>query len=223
MSGEAWVTARLWFRKTGRARYISHLDLNRCMARAMHKAHIPLWYTEGFNPHPFLTFALPLSLGIDGVRESMDIRLTEEMDTAALINAVNEGLPPDIRVYDRTEPVMKPGKIAAAEFRFTLEPEQGTAEEVERALRELLSQETILVRKKTKSGMKDIDIRPDLDIRDLKTEGGQVTFTAMLPAGSTRNVNPHLLLTALQNEKQCPVYAAVTREGLFDGDGNPFA
>ena len=66
---------RVWFSKTGTARYISHLDLNRCMSRAFHKAKLPLWYTEGFNPHVFLTFAAPLSLGFEGRHESMDIRL----------------------------------------------------------------------------------------------------------------------------------------------------
>ena len=76
---------RVWFSKTGTARYISHLDLNRCMSRAFHKAKLPLWYTEGFNPHVFLTFAAPLSLGFEGRRESMDIRLIEEMPYAELI------------------------------------------------------------------------------------------------------------------------------------------
>ena len=222
MSGEPWITARLWFKKTGRARYISHLDLNRCMARAMHKAHIPLWYTEGFNPHPFLTFALPLSLGIDGVRESMDIRLTEEMDTKELLDSVNAGLPPDIRLFDRTEPKMKPGKIAYAGFEFALEPEQGTAQDVREALEALLSQETIFVKKKSKSGIKEIDIKPFLDIRDLREEDGKLRFFAMLPAGSTQNVNPHLLLDALQNDQNCAVYASITRVDLYDSEGERF-
>ena len=49
------------------------------MSRAFHKAKLPLWYTEGFNPHVFLTFAAPLSLGFEGRHESMDIRLIEDM------------------------------------------------------------------------------------------------------------------------------------------------
>ena len=119
MSVENWVTVRVWFTKTGRAKYISHLDLNRCMTRAVQHAKIPLWYTEGFNPHPFLTFALPLSLGIDGVRESMDLRLVEEISKEELIRTVNEGLPEDIRLFDVTAPTMKPGKIAYGDYCLT--------------------------------------------------------------------------------------------------------
>ncbi|MBQ9964192.1 MAG: DUF2344 domain-containing protein, partial [Clostridia bacterium] len=57
---------RITFSKTGSARYISHLDLNRTMTRAVRRAGLPIWYTEGFNRHPYLTFAAPLSLGYEG-------------------------------------------------------------------------------------------------------------------------------------------------------------
>ena len=76
---------RIWFRKEGSVRYISHLDLTRCISRAFHKAKIPLWYTQGFTPRAYLVFALPLSLGIRGERESMDIRLEEEIPEEELI------------------------------------------------------------------------------------------------------------------------------------------
>ena len=57
------VDVRLWFQKCGDARYISHLDLSRCMQRALKRSGLPIWYTEGFNPHAYVTFALPLSMG----------------------------------------------------------------------------------------------------------------------------------------------------------------
>ena len=60
---------RVWFHKTGPIRYISHLDLMRTMTRAIRRSGIDLWYTEGFNPHPYMTFALPLSLGMQSVCE----------------------------------------------------------------------------------------------------------------------------------------------------------
>ena len=69
---------RVWFKKEGTAKYISHLDLNRNMLRIIHMAKLPIWYTEGFNPHPFITFALPLSLGFSGLRESMDFKLLDD-------------------------------------------------------------------------------------------------------------------------------------------------
>ena len=70
-----FTTVRIFFSKSGRARYISHLDLNRTMTRAVRRAGLPIWYTEGFSRHPYLTFAAPLSLGFEGERETMDLRL----------------------------------------------------------------------------------------------------------------------------------------------------
>jgi radical SAM-linked protein len=218
-----WITVRVWFTKTGRARYISHLDLNRCMTRAVQKAKIPLWYTEGFNPHPFLTFALPLSLGIDGVRESMDIRLIASIPKEEMIEKINAGLPSDIRVFDVTEPKQKPGKIHSAAFTITMEPEQGTPEQGAEALEQLLARESIIVPKKTKSGIKDVDIKPFLDLRSLNVEERAVVTQWLLPAGSTQNVNPHLIFDALSRYQNARFYVSIVRTNLFDQDGEVFA
>ena len=79
---------RLRFSKTGRLKYISHLDINRAMSRALKRAGIPLWYTEGFNPHPYMSFSLPLSLGVESLCESVDLRITGEItNKEILINA----------------------------------------------------------------------------------------------------------------------------------------
>jgi radical SAM-linked protein len=59
--------------KKGRAKYTSHLDMQRCMMRAVRRARIELWYTEGFNPHPYVTFALPLPLGVESDGEPVDM------------------------------------------------------------------------------------------------------------------------------------------------------
>lgn len=73
-----WTEARIWFQKTGRVKFISHLDLTRCFARAFTRARIPLWYTEGFNPRPYMNFSMPLTLGVEGMREAVDIRMQGE-------------------------------------------------------------------------------------------------------------------------------------------------
>ena len=59
-------TVRVWFRKAGAAKYISHLDLTHCMGRALKLSRLPVWYTEGFNPRIYMTYAMPLSLGVAG-------------------------------------------------------------------------------------------------------------------------------------------------------------
>ena len=112
-------TVRVWFEKKDTARYISHLDLNRCMSRAFHKTKLPLWYTQGFHPHVFLTITMPLSLGMIGLRESMDIRLTEEMAGEEIIRRLNTALPLDIHVFDVTEPVMKAKDVPGLPMRLS--------------------------------------------------------------------------------------------------------
>ena len=97
-------TVRIWFRKIGTAKYISHLDLNRCMARAMRRAAIPAWVTEGFNPHLFLTFALPLSLGQEGLDESMDIKLADDAEIDDIPAKLNATLPAGSRRRECTPP-----------------------------------------------------------------------------------------------------------------------
>ena len=71
---------RLFFTKLDRAKYISHLDMNRCMSRALKRSGLPVWYTGGFNPHMYLTFPLPLSLGCESVYECVDLKMTQKVD-----------------------------------------------------------------------------------------------------------------------------------------------
>ena len=84
---------RIFFSKTGRARYISHLDLNRCMQRALKRSGLPVVYTQGFNPHIRNTFALPLSLGYEGETETMDFRLEPELPLEEVARRLRESLP----------------------------------------------------------------------------------------------------------------------------------
>ena len=156
---------RIWFTKDDECKYISHLDLNRVMSRALHKSRLNIWHTEGFNPHPFLTFALPLSLGFRGVKENMDIRLLDdEYDKQTVIEALNSCLPTGIRVYDVTEPVMKPGEIAQGEFEVTLSDDETDTQLLKDQFENMILQDQIMIMKKTKKGMKQIDIKPHISI-----------------------------------------------------------
>ena len=91
---------RLRFSKTGRLKYISHLDINRAMSRALKRAGIPLWYTEGFNPHPYMSFSLPLSLGVESLCESVDLRITGEITNKEIKDRLNSVLPEDLKIVD---------------------------------------------------------------------------------------------------------------------------
>ena len=74
-----FIDYRVFYTKTGRLKYISHLDVNRLMQRALKRSGLPVWYSEGFNPHIYITFALPLALGLESRYEIMDFRLTANL------------------------------------------------------------------------------------------------------------------------------------------------
>lgn len=213
---------RVWFEKDGASRFISHLDLNRCMSRAIHRSGIPIWYTEGFNPHPFLTFALPLSLGVRGKQESMDLKLTEELPEKELIERLNACLPDGIRVYAVKEPVMKPGRISYALYELKLSAEGYSDEQVEEAVRTVLDMPEIMVSKKSKSGIKEVDLKENLCRFELARDRDGVRLGVTLPAGSVNNVNPQLLVEAIHQYKGLELYADITRKELYNEEVEPF-
>lgn len=215
---------RIWFKKDFECRYISHLDLNRCMLRALHKSHIPIWHTEGFNPHPFATFPLPLSLGFRGVNECMDVKLEdEEYSFEEIISSLNDCLPRGIRVFKVTEPVMKAGKIAFANFTLRISNDKTSSKLICNQINELLSQESIEIEKKTKKKtLKTVDIKPA--VKDYKVtemfDFAQLDIT--LSAGSTDNVNPNLLVSALFNKFNVEYDVDITRNELFNSEIEKF-
>ena len=71
-------SVRLFFKKNGPLKFVSHLDMNRVMIRLLRLSKVPVWYTEGFNRHPYITFALPLSLGFSSEYEVMDFRFDND-------------------------------------------------------------------------------------------------------------------------------------------------
>lgn len=190
---------RLFFTKTGFAKYISHLDLMRCMSRAVKRAGIPLWYTEGFNPHLFMTFARPLSLGQESLCEVVDVRLVGEMSFKEIQTRLNEALPKDITVVSVQKPVHKPSEIAFADYEVRLYCDNPSA--LKTYMETAFSKEQITVLKKAKQGRrkidKEIDIKPNVLQFDTATEEQAVKLQLRLTAGDKTNINPTLLLSAL--------------------------
>ncbi|MDD6175590.1 MAG: TIGR03936 family radical SAM-associated protein [Firmicutes bacterium] len=202
-------TVRIWFQKTGSAKYISHLDLSRCMARALRRAHVPAWYTEGFSPHLFVTFALPLSLGQEGERESMDIRLPEDYPIAQAAEALGKALPPGLCVLKASLPEQKPGDISAARFRMEF-----SGEDAVQTVRGLLERPELPVVKKTKKGEQQIDLQQWFSKAETGGDAGTVTLRLVLPAGSSESVNPALFAgLALQQSPKLQI--RIIRETLL--------
>ncbi len=214
---------RVWFKKDDECRYISHLDLNRVMIRAIQKSRLPVWHTEGFNVHPYITFALPLSLGFRGERESMDMRiLDDKLELSVIKEELNQCLPHGLYVFDVTEPVKKPGAIDSAKFKMRLYSDDISAKELYINLENLINSDEILVDKKTKKGIKKIDIKEYFkDLKAYDTDH-DVVVRVILPAGSTTNINPTLLINALNEKYNIEVYYDITRVDVYDAEGESF-
>ncbi len=214
---------RVWFRKDGECRYISHLDLNRCMLRALHKSRIPIWHTEGFHVHPYATFPLPLSLGFRGEKECMDIRLIGDISFEEIKDGLNTSLPTGIKIYDVTKPEMKAKVISFASFKIRATSDELSADEVFGCFSELLQKDEILVEKKTKKkGVREVDIKPYLDKIRFERNIGGVLIYVTLPAGSVTNINPLLIQKAFERLYNSEVYFDVTKTDMFDSDMNSF-
>lgn len=215
----ALKNVRIWFKKDYECRYISHLDLNRCMLRALHKSKIPIWHTEGFNPHPFATFPLPLSLGFRGINECMDVKLEDDDYSFEEIKQnLNACLPRGLRVFDVTEPIMKAGKIAFASFTVKLSGDRLRSSEICAALSELLSQDSIEIEKKSKKGMKTVDIKQGVKKYEIKEMFDYAVLDIILSAGSSDNVNPNLIVSALTDKTDVEYDVDITRNDLYNSD-----
>lgn len=190
------------------------------MLRALHKSRIPIWHTEGFNPHPFATFPLPLSLGFRGVNECMDIKLEDDdYFFGEIISNLNNCLPRGIRIFKVTEPIMKAGKIAFARFTIKIGDNRTSSKLICEQINDLLSQETIEIEKKTKRGtLKTVDIKHAVKNYEIKEMFDYSQLDITLSAGSTDNVNPNLLISSLFQKFDVEYEVDITRNELFNSD-----
>lgn len=200
-------------------KFVSHLDMNRFMSRAVRLARLPVWYTEGFNPHPYLTFALPLSLGFESDYEVMDLRLEQDDFTNRQVKeALSKVLNGDISIIEAADPVMKPGKIAYARFSIAFEPENTAGFQSD--LRSFLSLPSIQAEKTGKSG-KITTLELATKIREVEVIGeeGVVRLDLTLPAGSSDNLNPALLLETFRKFTGTDLpYHSIRRTALYNAE-----
>lgn len=209
-------TVRVVFSKEGRARFISHLDLTRTMTRVMRRTGIPIWYTEGFNRHPYLTFAAPLSLGYEGQHETMDLRLEADIAMEELVDRINAAMPEGLRAVSAAPAVCKPADLAWGDYRLTFDAPQG-------AIKDLLEQPEILVEKRTKKkAVKVLDIRPFFAACVLTADGEKTHMDVVLPCGSEQNVNPSLFLQALSQKNGREYHCRVLRRELMTANKTLF-
>jgi radical SAM-linked protein len=191
---------RLIFEKTGRARYISHLDLMRTFQRAFFRTGLPIWHTEGFNTHAFVSIALPLSVGFESCCEILEFRLNEDCDLTALPAQLNAALPEGIvalRCYEGTEATKK---LTYVNYEVTLGYQNGTPQTAAAELAALLAQESLVMRKKSKkakSGFTEVDLIPLMSDLQFDAQPNALVLTGLFRAQNP-GLNPDLMVSALR-------------------------
>lgn len=184
------------FEKSERLRHIGHLDIQRAVMRALRRSGLPVSYSKGFNPHILLTFASALSTGAAGRREIMDVQLDRDVTPEEFMAAMNGALPPEMQVSfakvldDRHVALM--AQVQAADYTMTILDEAAAAQLIA-ALPAFLAQESILTMRKTKSGMKETDIRPLL--LELRGEGN--VLHAVMTLTERLACKPNMLIEAM--------------------------
>jgi radical SAM-linked protein len=185
-------TYRAHFKKLGIAAYVSHLDVMRVFTRALRRAKIPVWYTQGFTKRPYLDFPFPLPLGVEGTDELMDFALTTEIeDTAVCVECINNYLPEGFEITQIETELADIADIEYAEYRLQL-PCHAKGADIEH----FLSQETIPAEKfSKKKGTIQIDLKPL--IKAATYCDNEKSLKVVLPVGQTYNINVNVFINAL--------------------------
>lgn len=192
--------ARMKFAKEGRAKYISHLDLMQAMQRAMARCQMPLWFTEGFNQHAYVSVALPLSTGFSGECEFLDFNLLTERVPEGATDALNRVFPEGLRaieIYPLSDGGMKVGAIAYSRYRVTYEFAQGVPEGFTQDVQALFARDTVEILKRSKRSEKLVNLREFLRELSIEQAGDGVKLNAVTAAGNS-NLSPEYLTKAIK-------------------------
>ena len=216
---------RILFEKTGSAVWISHLDLMRLFQRAFKRAGLPLKHTQGYNPRPSVSIALPLSVGVDSVCELLDFDLDGvSVPCEEITERLNQALVSGVVVHKTYETGRKLRDLALLDCRVTMEYDRGVPENAEAVIQALFGRESLLVTKKTKNGMQDQDIIPmvrKLEVQ--KAEEGVLVLNARICCQNP-TLNPAQIVAAinLYLPEYAPDFTKCSRLEILDNQEEIF-
>ena len=209
------------FEKGERIRHIGHLDIQRSVQRGLRRSGLPVVYSNGFNPHILITFASALSTGACGKREIMDVTMAEEVSADVFLQKMNKAMPPEMqlseaRAVDQKHPALMASLRAAKYDLLIRDPEQ--AEILAAAIPAMLAKESVTAMRKTKTSLKECNIRPL--IYELKHEGQHIFATLVLTEREA--CKPGMLIEALAKEAgtEEEIRMLITRTALLGTDEN---
>lgn len=210
---------RLLFTKTGDAVWMSHLDLMRLMQRAFKRAGLPLKHTQGFNPRPSVSIALPLSVGVESVCELLDFDLDgEDVSCEEITRRLNAALVPDVRVLQTYENGRKIKDLALLSCELTLEYDNGVPEEAADWIGALFLRECLTVEKKGKNGPTQQDIIPMIRRIGLSQPDDKTLVLGALVCCQNPSLNPMQMVAAIAADlpQYAPDFASCRRLEVYD-------
>ena len=216
---------RILFEKKGQAVYISHLDLMRLFQRAFKRAGLPLTHTQGFNPRPSVSIALPLSVGVESSCELLDFELDgEEIGCDEIRQRLNETLVDGVKVLAVCKKGRKLKELSLLNCKITLEYDDGVPADGEMKIRQLFACEEIIVPKKTKNGIQDQNIIPMIRrIEVNQRDENEIVVHAQICCQNP-TLNPMQIPLAIQNylPELTPSFVKCARLEIYDENEKVF-
>ena len=191
---------RSLFEKTGNAVWISHLDLMRVFQRAFKRAGLHLTHTQGFNPRPSVSIALPLSVGIESRCELLDFDLEgEKRSNEEILKLLNENLISGVKILSVYDDFSKIKNLAYLDCVVTLEYDAGIPGEAEEQLMEFFARDSVIVEKRTKNGPKSENIIPMIRSLEVIRVDDHVLELATRVCCQNPTLNPMQMAVAIEN------------------------
>lgn len=209
--------ARMRFSKTGNAKFISHLDTMKVFQRTFQRANLPLWYTEGFNPHPYVSILLPLPTAFAGLQEIIDFDLNSDALPENALSDVNCVLPSGFHAFEIGSAAAKPKEIGFAGYEIVLFCEEMPKPELVSKINTLFERNIINTVKKSKSGESEINVKDFMIGINASNQDGEVHINTVLAAGN-QNLNPEYVVKVIQTELSLknPPDALYTRTAILN-------
>lgn len=220
------IKVRIKFSKHGALKFIGHLDIMRYFQKAFRRSGIDIAYTGGFSPHPVMSFAAPLGVGLESDGEYLDVELNALENTEEIKEKLNEQMAEGIEILsvvllpERSGSAM--AAVAAAGYYLAFRNEFIPPDGWQSAIDGFLSKDKIIVEKQTKKSFMEIDLKPAIYDFRLSSYGEKDCLYLMVNASSAGNIKPAMVIEALCNELELPFDAGwlmITREDTYLNKG----
>ena len=216
---------RALFEKMGNAVFISHLDLMRLFQRAFKRAGLPLTHTQGFNPRPSVSIALPLSLGVESCCELLDFELEgEKVANEEIRSRLNENLVSGVKVLQVYDEMSKIKHLAYLQCRVTLEYDSPLPEDAASQVQALFAREEVIVEKKGKNGLTEQNIIPMIQKLSVHILGNQEMELNARICCQNPGLNPMQLSAAISKylPELTPDFVRCCREEIYNANHEVF-